>query len=71
MVFIREQIIYHLFMMNLQARDPIFFDQPAIYQIVVQGRIDLASPDNLEGMTTHQFMEEVEPPSHNFGGRVE
>ncbi len=36
--------------MILPSRKPIQFDQPALYKIVVQGKIDPAMSDRLEGM---------------------
>jgi len=37
--------------MRIQPRKPIPFDQPATYQISVQGRIDPTMSDHLGGMT--------------------
>jgi hypothetical protein len=47
----RHQIIYHVFIVNMQPRNPLPFDNPAIYQINVQGKIDQSWSDRLEGMT--------------------
>ncbi len=41
-------------MMNIPSRNLISFDQPATYQIRVQGWIDPALSDRLEGMTIYQ-----------------
>ncbi len=41
-------------MMTIQSRNLIPFDQPATYQISVQGWIDPALSDRLEGMTIFQ-----------------
>ena len=38
-------------MMSLKHRDPIPFDCPATYQIIVQGRIDPDMSDLMGGMT--------------------
>jgi len=38
-------------MMSTPSRNPIPFDLPAIYQIIVQGRIDPTMSDLLGGMT--------------------
>jgi hypothetical protein len=53
-VFLREKIIYHLFMVSLPSRNKFPFDRPATYQISVQGRIDPTWSDRLEGMTICQ-----------------
>ena len=38
-------------MKPMQSRNPIPFDLPATYQITVEGRIDPAWSDRLEGMS--------------------
>jgi hypothetical protein len=43
-------IHYHDFMNKTAHRDPLPFDSPAPYRIVVQGRIDATWSDRLEGM---------------------
>jgi hypothetical protein len=53
-VFLREKIIYHLFIMNLPPNKPISFKLSATYQIIVQGWIDPIWNDHLEKMTTSQ-----------------
>jgi hypothetical protein len=45
---------YHHFMMSKLSRNPILFDRPVIYQIIVQGKIDPTWSDRLEGMTICQ-----------------
>jgi hypothetical protein len=50
-VFLRATSVYHHYMMNKLSRNPILFDQPATYQISVQGRIDPTISDLLGGMT--------------------
>jgi hypothetical protein len=37
-------------MNKISHREPLPFDSPALYQIVVQGRIDATWSDRLEGM---------------------
>ena len=50
-VFLRATSIYHQSMMSMLSRNPIPFDQPATYQINVQGRIDPSMSDLLASMT--------------------
>ncbi len=45
-------------MVNPRSKNPILFDNPATYQIVVQGQIDPAWTDRLEGMRICQNAEE-------------
>lgn len=45
------QISYDIFKMCKPSRDPILFDNPATYQISVQGKIGFTWSDLLEGMT--------------------
>jgi hypothetical protein len=61
-VFLREQIVYHLFIMNPLPRNPIPYDQPASYQIKIQGRIDPSMSDLLEGLTISIVNQEGIPP---------
>jgi len=49
--FLREKIMYILFIMSIPSQNPIPFDRPVSYQISVQGRIDPKWSDLLEGMT--------------------
>jgi hypothetical protein len=49
-VFIGGKNLYHQFMKTIPARNLIPFDQPATYQICVQGWIDPALSNCLEGM---------------------
>jgi hypothetical protein len=53
-VFIGGKNQYHQFMKTIPSRNLIPFDQPATYQISVQGWIDPALSDLLEGMTICQ-----------------
>jgi hypothetical protein len=45
-------------MMSLKHRNPIPFDCPATYQIIVQGRVDPDMSDLLGGMTIQMKSEE-------------
>jgi hypothetical protein len=49
-VFLFSKIIYDRSMNTTPHRDPLPFDSPALYRIVVQGRIDATWSDRLEGM---------------------
>jgi hypothetical protein len=40
--------------MSIPPRKPILFDRPAIYQILVQGKIDPNWSDRLEGLSISQ-----------------
>ncbi len=51
-------------------RKPIPFDQPAIYQISVQGRIDPTLSDRLGGMTIFQALVEASPPVTTLEGEL-
>jgi hypothetical protein len=61
-VFFRQQIIYPVFMLSLPPRDPLLFDCPAIYQILVHGKINPTWSDRLEGMTISQAVGERGEP---------
>ena len=56
--------------MSTPSRKPIPFDTPAIYQICVQGRIDLTWSDNLEGMAISQATGEAGPPVTTLEGEL-
>jgi hypothetical protein len=49
-LFLLFRILYHDFMNKIPRRDPLPFDSPASYQIVVQGGLDATWSDRLEGM---------------------
>ena len=70
MVFLREKIDYHLFIMSMPSRKPIPFDLPATYQISVQGRIDPNWSDRLEGMTISLATVEAGPPVTTLEGEL-
>jgi hypothetical protein len=57
-VSLHEKIVYALFTVSLPTRKPIPFDRPAAYRIVVQGRVDPALSDQLEGMKIYQVKSE-------------
>ena len=50
--------------------NPLPFDCPAIYQIIVQGRIDLTWSDRLEGMTICLTTVEAGPPVTTLDGKL-
>ena len=45
--------------MSVPTRKSIQFDQPAVYKIIVQGRIDQTWSYRLEGMTICETMEQT------------
>ncbi len=49
-------------MNKISHRDPLPFDSPALYQIVVQGRIDATWSDRLEGMKICWAAETLDSP---------
>jgi hypothetical protein len=53
---------YHEDMVKLAPRNPLPFDCPFTYQIIVEGRINATWSDRLEGMTICQVMSDTEPP---------
>ena len=57
-------------MVNLPPRNPSPFDNPATYQIIVQGRIDPNWSDRLEGMAVCLTPVEVEPPVTTLMGEL-
>ena len=70
MVLLRGKIIYHLFIMSMPSRKPIPFDLPAVYQISVQGRIDLSWSDCLGGMVICESTVEAGPPVTTLEGEL-
>jgi hypothetical protein len=64
----RGTMIYHLVMVNRSLRNVIPFDQPAAYQIRVQGRLDPDWSDRLAGMTIRLTAEEASPPVTTLQG---
>lgn len=58
-------------MMNMPSRKPSPFDSPAEYQINVQGRIDPAWSDRLEGMAIRQTAGDAGPPVTTLQGELQ
>lgn len=54
MVSISQKFGYYLLWMIKPSKNYILYDSPAIYQICVQGQIDPAWSDRLEGMAIHK-----------------
>lgn len=54
----------------MPLRKSIPFDRPAIYQINVQGQINPAWSDRLEGMTIHQTAVVTGPPVTTLQGEL-
>jgi hypothetical protein len=57
-------------MPSQQSRKSILFDNPAAYQIVVQGRIDPAWSDRLEGMSIVPAIDETGSPITTLSGEL-
>ena len=57
-------------MVRLPSRNPIPFDTPATYQIIVQGQISPDWSDRLEGMTICHATMEVGPPVTTLKGEL-
>jgi hypothetical protein len=49
-------------MLSLARRNPLPFDCPFTYQIIVEGRIDATWSDRLEDMTICQVTSDTQPP---------
>jgi hypothetical protein len=69
-VFLHEKIIYPRFMMSLPRQNPIPFDRPATYQIMVQGRVDPNWSDLLAGMAICLAISESNPPVTTLQGEL-
>ena len=54
----------------MPTRNTLPFDCPAIYQIIVEGRIDPAWSDRLEGMTLYQATAEAGSPLTTLEGEL-
>jgi hypothetical protein len=61
---------YHGYMENQYRRNLVPYDRPATYQIRVQGRIDPAWSDHLEGMAIHPAAVEAGPPVTTLEGEL-
>ena len=59
-----------MFMVNGLSREPIQFDLPTTYRIVIQGRIDPTWSDRLEGMTIKPATVEARPPITTLEGEL-
>lgn len=57
-------------MLSLPSKEPIPFDCPAIYQIIVQGRINPTWSDRLEGMKIFPGAKEVKTPITTLQGEL-
>ena len=57
-------------MVNLPTRNPILFDSPANYQIIVQGQVDLGWSDRLEGMAICRVMVDADSPGTTLEGEL-
>jgi hypothetical protein len=57
-------------MKPMLPRNPISFDRPATYQIIVEGRIDPTWSDRLEGMTICQTTAETGSPLTTLEGEL-
>ncbi len=57
-------------MKPMPPRNRIPFDLPATYQITVEGRIDPAWSDCLEGMTIYQSPVDGDPPITTLQGEL-
>jgi hypothetical protein len=62
--------MYPLCMVTLPPRNPLTFDNPATYQISVQGRIDPSWSDRLEGMAISLIPAESNPPVTTLVGEL-
>jgi hypothetical protein len=56
--------------MSLPSRKPIPFDNPATYQISVQGWLDATMSDLLGGMTISPDTVEADPPVTTLEGEL-
>lgn len=65
-----EQIIYYVFMVLPLPRKPIQFDQPAIYQISIEGKIDPIWSERLGGMTIGHATVEASRPVTTLEGEL-
>jgi hypothetical protein len=63
-------MLYHLVMVNRSFRNAIPFDQPATYQIRVEGKIDPDWSDRLAGMTIRLTAGEAWPPVTTLQGEL-
>jgi hypothetical protein len=57
-------------MKSLSPREHNLFDHPAVYQIIVQGRIDPTWSDRLEGMAISMVTVEASPSVTTLEGEL-
>lgn len=57
-------------MASSTPRQPVPFDSPAAYQIIVQGRLDPTWSDRLEGMKISQVRQDADLPSTTLEGEL-
>jgi hypothetical protein len=57
-------------MKSMLSRNPIPFDQPATYQISVQGRIDQTMSGRLEGMAISLVNVDADSPTTSLEGEL-
>jgi hypothetical protein len=69
-VFLCATLAYHHYVMSKLSRNPIPFDQPATYQISVQGRIGPSMSDLLGCMTISPSTMEADPPVTTLSGEL-
>jgi hypothetical protein len=69
-VFFREKILYHLLKMSISRMNPIPFDRPATYQIMVQGRVDPNWSDLMGGMAISLTISERNPQVTTLQGEL-
>ena len=63
-------MLYYLSMPIPPPRETIYFDRPASYRIIVQGRIDPEISDRLEGMTIQQGRSVKDAPITTLEGEL-
>jgi hypothetical protein len=61
---------YHFFVADFTSTNLLPFDRPARYQISVQGRVDAAWTDRLEGMEICQAMAGSDPLVTTLDGEL-
>jgi hypothetical protein len=69
-VFLGATLSYHHSMMSKLSRNPVPFDQPATYQIRVQGRIAPTMSDLLGGMSFCAEAVEADQPVTTLHGEL-
>jgi hypothetical protein len=67
-VFLRQKIVYDLYIMSKSSGNPIPFDRPVSYKIIVQGMVDLHWSTLLDGMTMSVIKAEGKPTVTSMEG---